>query len=66
MTFDLSAPSEVEQSDVPFAKPAGLSLLARAYRPKGAPHGFIQRPGPDAGKCIALMREFIGRQLGNG
>jgi acetyl esterase len=29
----------------------------------GAAHSFIQRPGPDTDKCIALMRDFISRQL---
>lgn len=29
----------------------------------GAGHSFIQRPGADTDKCIALMREFISRQL---
>jgi acetyl esterase/lipase len=35
--FDSSAPYEVEESDVPFARPAGMELLARIYRPKGRP-----------------------------
>jgi acetyl esterase len=35
--FDSSAPYEVEETDVPYARPAGLELLARVYRPKGEP-----------------------------
>ncbi len=35
--FDPSAPYEVEESDVVYAKPDGRDLLARVYRPKGAP-----------------------------
>ena len=35
--FDQSAPYEVEETDVAFAKPDGKELLARVYRPKGAP-----------------------------
>src|SRR5213594_3977623 len=35
--FDPSAPYEVEESDVVYARPAGKELLARVYRPKGAP-----------------------------
>lgn len=35
--FDPSAPYEVEETDVPFAKPDGTELLARVYRPKGTP-----------------------------
>lgn len=35
--FDHSAPYEVEESDVPFAKRGGEDVLARVYRPKGMP-----------------------------
>jgi acetyl esterase/lipase len=35
--FDPSAPYEVEESDVVYAKPDGQELLARVYRPKGTP-----------------------------
>jgi acetyl esterase/lipase len=37
--FDPSAPYEVEESDVPFARPGADELLARVYRPKGEPAG---------------------------
>jgi acetyl esterase/lipase len=33
--FDLAAPYEVEEVDVPFARPEGKELLARVYRPRG-------------------------------
>ena len=33
--FDPSGPYEVEEADVPFARPAAIELLARVYRPKG-------------------------------
>ena len=33
--FDQSAPHEVEESDVPFARVDGQELLARVYRPRG-------------------------------
>lgn len=33
--FDLSAPYEVDETDVVFAQPEGKGLLARVYRPKG-------------------------------
>jgi acetyl esterase len=33
--FDQAAPYEVEESDVPFARPEGKELLARVYQPKG-------------------------------
>jgi acetyl esterase/lipase len=35
--FDPRAPYEVEERDLPFARPAGQDLLARIYRPRGAP-----------------------------
>jgi acetyl esterase len=35
--FDSSAPYEVEESDVVYAQPGGVDLLARVYRPKGTP-----------------------------
>jgi acetyl esterase/lipase len=35
--FDPSGPYEVEESDVPFAKPGGQEFVARVYRPIGAP-----------------------------
>ena len=35
--FDASAPYEVEETDVPFAKVEGAEFLARVYRPKGTP-----------------------------
>ena len=37
ISFDQSAPYEVEESDVTFAKLAGKDVLARVYRPKGTP-----------------------------
>ncbi len=35
--FDLAAPYDVDERDVPFAKADGRELLARIYRPKGEP-----------------------------
>lgn len=35
--FDPGAPFEIEESDVPFARPDGKEPLARIYRPKGVP-----------------------------
>src|SRR6266508_3359102 len=35
--FDPAAPYEVEEVDVPFARPEGKELQARIYRPKGEP-----------------------------
>jgi acetyl esterase len=35
--FDPAAPYEVDETDVPFARPGGAELLARIYRPRGEP-----------------------------
>ncbi|HMH53956.1 MAG TPA: alpha/beta hydrolase [Candidatus Acidoferrum sp.] len=35
--FDQSAPYEVDETDVVYAKPDGKELLARVYRPRGTP-----------------------------
>ena len=35
--FDQSAPYEVDETDVVYAKPGGKELLARVYRPRGTP-----------------------------
>lgn len=37
--FDPTGPYEVEETDAPFARPGGVELLARVYRPRGAPAG---------------------------
>src|SRR6267142_713992 len=39
--FDQTAPYEVEESDVPFARPEGTELQARLYRPKGERDGLL-------------------------
>jgi len=37
--FDPAAPYDVEEKDIVFARPEGKELLARVYRPRGAPAG---------------------------
>jgi acetyl esterase/lipase len=37
IAFDPSAPYEVDEEDAPFARPAGVDLQARVYRPRGEP-----------------------------
>ena len=67
-------PVWVAQPELDDNVPAAITeALVRAYRGAGgriehahfpgARHSFIQRPGPDTDKCVALMRDFIGRQL---
>ena len=59
--LDDNVPAGITETFVRAWKDAG-GQLEHVHFP-GARHGFINRPGPDADKCIALMREFIGRQL---
>src|SRR5438093_88631 len=39
--FDQTAPYEVDEADVPFARPEGSELQARIYRPKGERDGQL-------------------------
>ena len=60
--FDPSAPYEIDESDVPFARPGGVELLARVYRPRGEPAAPLGHPyrgmmadleaGPDLGQIV--------------
>ena len=67
-------PVWIAQPELDDNVPAAITeAFVRAYREAGGPieharfpgarHSFIQRPGPDTDKCIALMRDIIGRQL---
>jgi len=61
--LDDNVPATITEAFVRAYRQAGGGIEV-AYFP-GARHGFIQRPGPDMDKCIALMRDFIGRRLGS-
>ena len=37
--------------------------IERAHFPE-ARHGFAQQASPDTDRCVALVRDFIARQLG--
>jgi acetyl esterase/lipase len=67
-------PVLVVQPELDDNVPAAITeAFVRAYRQAGgriehvvfpgAAHGFMQTTGPDTDKCLALMRDFIGRQL---
>lgn len=67
-------PAWVAQPELDDNVPAAITeAFVRAYRAAGgriehvhfpgARHSFIQQPGPDTDKCVALVREFVGRQL---
>jgi acetyl esterase/lipase len=59
--LDDNVPAAIPEAFVQAYHAAG-GALERVHFP-GAKHGFIQQPSADADKAIALMREFIGRQL---
>ena len=52
--FDPRGPYEVEERDVLFARPAGLELQARVYRPKGELKKLRETKDP-----ITLLREKL-------
>lgn len=57
---DDNVPAEITDAFVDAYGRAGGSI--ERVRFPGARHSFIQQPGADTDKCIALMREFVGRQ----
>jgi acetyl esterase/lipase len=62
--LDDNVPAAITEAFVQAYQQAG-GRIERAFFP-GARHSFIQQPGADTDKCIALMREFVGRQLSGG
>src|SRR5438093_482323 len=74
--FDQTAPYEVDEADVPFARPEGTELQARIYRPKGERDGQLAALGATFGDDavafvvalypvadpLARYRYAIGRQ----
>jgi acetyl esterase/lipase len=59
--LDDNVPAAITEDLVSAYTKAG-GHIERAHFP-GARHGFIQQASPDTDKCIALMRDFIGRQI---
>ena len=67
-------PAWVAQPDLDDNVPAAVTLafvtayegaggrVEHAHFP-GARHGFVQQASPDTDKCIALIQDFVGRQL---
>jgi acetyl esterase len=58
---DDNVPAAITEAFVTAYQRAG-GRIERAHFP-GARHSFVQEASPDTEKCIALVREFIGRQL---
>jgi acetyl esterase/lipase len=70
-------PAWVAQPELDDNVPAAITeAFVQAYRDAGgrveharfpgARHSFVQQAGPDTDKCIALVRNFVGRQLSGG
>jgi acetyl esterase len=59
--LDDNVPAAITEAFVRAYQGAG-GHIERAHFP-GARHSFIQQAGADTDKCIALMRDFIGRHL---
>jgi len=59
--LDDNVPAAVTEALVRAYQEAG-GQIERVHFP-GAKHGFIQQPSADSDKAIAMMRDFIGRQL---
>src|SRR5438034_8257519 len=64
--FDPSAPYEVEESDVVYARPAGKGLLARVYRPKGAPAAPLKGLVDTHGGAWNRLDRTVGVHHGRG
>jgi acetyl esterase/lipase len=62
--FDDNVPASITEALVQAYQSAGGQLEHEHF--PGARHGFINRPSPEAEKAVALMRDFVGRQLGRG
>jgi acetyl esterase/lipase len=59
---DDNVPAAITEAFVSAYRAAGGRIEHERF--PGVGHGFMQRAGAEADKCLALMRDFIGRQLG--
>ncbi|MBM4441015.1 MAG: alpha/beta hydrolase [Candidatus Rokubacteria bacterium] len=64
--FDASAPYEVEETDEVFAKPAGLELQARIYRPMGAAAAPLAALVDIHGGAWTRLDRTVGQHHGRG
>jgi acetyl esterase/lipase len=62
--FDVAGPYEVEEVDVPFARPTGQELLARIYRPKGEPAALLPAVVDVHGGAWARLDRTVGAPHG--
>jgi acetyl esterase/lipase len=59
---DDNVPAAITETFVKAYRGAG-GTVEHAHFP-GARHGFVQQASPDTDRCVVLVRDFIGRQLG--
>ena len=59
--LDDNVPAAVTEAFVAAYEAAG-ARVEHVHFP-GARHGFVQQASPDTDKCIALVRDFVGRRL---
>jgi len=64
--FDISAPYDVEEADVAFARPQGMELLARVYRAKGQATGPLPVVVDVHGGAWTRLDRTTGAILGRG
>ena len=64
--FDSSASYDVEETDVPFARPDGIELLARVYRPRGEPAAPLAAVVDVHGGAWTRLDRTSGAILGRG
>ena len=64
--FDISAPYDVEEADVAFARPQGMELLARVYRAKGQATGPLPAVVDVHGGAWTRLDRTTGAILGRG
>ena len=64
--FDISAPYDVEETDVAFARPEGMELLARVYRPVGQATGLLPVVVDVHGGAWTRLDRTTGVVLGRG
>ncbi len=60
--LDDNVPAAITEAFVKAYQGAG-GAVEHAHFP-GARHGFVQQASPDTDRCVTLVRDFIGRQLG--
>jgi acetyl esterase len=62
--MDDNVPAAITEAFVQAYRDAGGRVELARF--PGARHSFVQQEGPDTDKCIALVRDFVGRRLSGG